>query len=271
MSWGWRCIHGGSPRRGESAWLGHSLLPFQLLGLARHLNQAPAAAVLLSLMFAPGCTLRWWGRAPRRSGRQPRQGPWCCCTGATRRPARAGPRPWQCWGWLFHQHSALALPAAEQALLEQAQAAQLGLVLLEGEITSAAMGTWMARCPLALLAYDPERYRQRSSGPARPYAAQLLRPAGAGRGFRGLVCAAAWQPGLKRKPGRPCWNPVQAAQRDQRAGVGDDDCSHCSRVSRSALVSAAVRRIAPATAHLTLTACMPQWAYGNRKRDAQLN
>ena len=39
------------------AWLGHSLLPFQLLGLARHLATAPPAQVLLSLMFAPGETL----------------------------------------------------------------------------------------------------------------------------------------------------------------------------------------------------------------------
>jgi|GEM_PF-1552831 len=31
---------------------------------------------------------------------------------------------------------------------------------------------------------------------------------------------------------------------DQRTGVGDDDCSHCSNVSRSALVSAAVSRMA---------------------------
>ena len=36
-----------------AVWLGHSLLPFQLLGLARHLATAPAARVLLSLMFAP--------------------------------------------------------------------------------------------------------------------------------------------------------------------------------------------------------------------------
>lgn len=39
------------------AWLAHSLLPFQLLGLARHLQHAPPALVLVSLMFAPGETL----------------------------------------------------------------------------------------------------------------------------------------------------------------------------------------------------------------------
>lgn len=38
--------------------------------------------------------------------------------------------------------------------------------------------------------------------------------------------------------------PVDTGQTDQRAGVGDDDCSHCSRVSRSALVSAAFSRMA---------------------------
>jgi hypothetical protein len=39
------------------AWIGHSLLPFQLLGLARHLAKVPAAQVLISLMFEPGETL----------------------------------------------------------------------------------------------------------------------------------------------------------------------------------------------------------------------
>jgi hypothetical protein len=37
-------------------------------------------------------------------------------------------------------------------------------VPLEGEINSAAMGQWLARCPIALLAYDPKRYAERSSG-----------------------------------------------------------------------------------------------------------
>jgi hypothetical protein len=65
-----------------------------------------------------------------------------------------GPRPEALagWGWLFHQHSASALPDEEQALL----------------------------------AYNPERYAERSSGPAcRPHA-QPLRPTAAHRPFRGV-------------------------------------------------------------------------------------
>ena len=36
------------------AWLGHSLLPFQLIALAQLLQHQPPATVLISLMFAPG-------------------------------------------------------------------------------------------------------------------------------------------------------------------------------------------------------------------------
>jgi hypothetical protein len=39
------------------AWLGHSLLPFQLLGLARFLASQPPGLVILSLMFDPTETL----------------------------------------------------------------------------------------------------------------------------------------------------------------------------------------------------------------------
>lgn len=40
-----------------AAWMVHTALPFQLLGLARLLRRQPAAAVLVSLMFPPGETL----------------------------------------------------------------------------------------------------------------------------------------------------------------------------------------------------------------------
>jgi hypothetical protein len=136
-----------------AAWLGHSLLPFQVLGLARQLSRAPAAAVLLSLMFAPGETLQGPAGDPQAiatarvalaalakacgqqghqltlafssrqhellyapllaatgltsagvhpavveqaanlRSHQPGQRRWCCCTGATRRRARAAARP----------------------------------------------------------------------------------------------------------------------------------------------------------------------------------
>jgi hypothetical protein len=249
---------GGEP---VAAWLAHSLLPFQLLGLARQLIQAPAAAVLLSLMFAPGETLEGpagdaqatatarvalaaLARACRQQGHRltlafpSRQQetlytplldatglssagvhPAVVGAGTTPEPPAAdarplvllhwgdqkagkgraealavlqalldGPRPEALagWGWLFHQHSASALPDEEQALLERASKAGIGLVLLEGEITSAAMGTWLARCPLALLAYNPERYAERSSGMlwqwAAGWAALGLPAAGVGYG-----------------------------------------------------------------------------------------
>ena len=48
-----------------AAWLGHSLLPFQLLGLARHLAQAAPARVLISPMFAPGETLEGGAADPQ--------------------------------------------------------------------------------------------------------------------------------------------------------------------------------------------------------------
>jgi len=239
-----------------TAWLAHSLLPFQLLGLARQLSQAPAAAVLLSLMFAPGETLEGpagdaqatatarvalaaLARACAQQGHRltlafpSRQqealyAPLLAATGldsagvhpavvgagATPEPPAAdtpplvllhwgdqkagkgrpeaqavlqalleGARPeaLKGWGWLFHQHSASAMPDGERTLLQQAEDAHLGLVLLEGEIASAAMGTWLARCPLALLAYDPERYQQRSSG--------MLWQWAAGRAALGLPAA----------------------------------------------------------------------------------
>jgi hypothetical protein len=40
-----------------AAWVMHTALPYHLIGLARLLNQQPAAQVLISLMFAPGETL----------------------------------------------------------------------------------------------------------------------------------------------------------------------------------------------------------------------
>jgi hypothetical protein len=253
-----------------AAWLGHSLLPFQVLGLARQLSRAPAAAVLLSLMFAPGETLQGpagdpqaiatarvalaaLAKACERQGHQltlafPSRrhellyAPLLAATGLTSagvHPAVVGagckpeappagaaplvllhwgdqkngkgrhealavlanllerttPEPLQHWGWLFHQHSSEALPEQERALLEQAQAAELGLVWLQGEVESAAMGQWLARCPLALLAYDQQRYAERSSGMLWQWAASrgaLQQPAAAvGHGSGWLAVEAA--------------------------------------------------------------------------------
>ena len=222
-----------------AAWLAHSLLPFQLLGLARHLAQAPAAQVLISLMFAPGETLEDGAGCPEAiancrvalaalakaaekqshrlqlafASRQHEQlyRPLLQATGLPDgdvhppvvgaghelraaapdapplvllhwgdRKAGKGhrealvvlrtlveqgvPPALTGWGWLWHQHSHEACSEEEAALLARAERASLGLVLLQGEVESAAMQAWLARCPLALLAYDPQRYRQRSSG-----------------------------------------------------------------------------------------------------------
>jgi hypothetical protein len=265
--------NGPAGREPVAAWLGHSLLPFQLLGLARHLNHAEPAAVLLSLMFAPGETLAAGDGRPgdpqaiatarvalaalakacQQGGHRVSLGfpsaqqealyaPLLAATGLVSagvhpavvgagcrpEPAPAGaaplvllhwgdqkagkgrqealavlrallegpkPEPLQGWGWLFHLHSAEALEPGERRLLERAAAADLGLVWLEGEVESAAMGQWLARCPLALLAYDPQRYAERSSGMLWQWAASRaalgLPAAGVGHGSGWLAAEAA--------------------------------------------------------------------------------
>ena len=245
-----------------AAWLGHSLLPFQLLGLARHLAVAPAAQVLVSLMFEPGETLEGAaGLDPSRASEQAtgnsrialaalaracrqrehrltlafpsRQqeelyGPLLAATGLAsagvhpavvgggcRAPAGGGepplvllhwgdqkpgkgrrealavleallegpvPEPLRGYGWLFQVHGHGPLPEAEEQVLRRAEAAGFGLVVLRGAVASEPMIGWLARCPLALLAYDPERYRLRSSG--------MLWHWGASRAAQGSPAAA---------------------------------------------------------------------------------
>jgi hypothetical protein len=57
------------------------------------------------------------------------------------------------------------------------------------------MGQWLARCPLALLAYDPQRYAERSSGMLWQWAASRaalgLPAAGVGHGSGWLAAEAA--------------------------------------------------------------------------------
>ena len=230
----------GAPVR---AWLGHSLLPYQLLGFARHLAAAPPATVLLSLMFPPEETLASaslgpveaatatancrvalaaLARAVEQAGhqlqlavpsRQQEQlfqplfeatglqslGVHPAVVGAGCRPEppaaeapplvllhwgdlkpgkgraaalallermlRQGVPPELAgWGWLFHSHGHEPLPEAERSLLQRAAASSLGLHWLEGPQSGDTMVDLLARCPLALLAYDPSHYRQRSSG-----------------------------------------------------------------------------------------------------------
>jgi hypothetical protein len=264
------------------AWVGHSLLPFQLLGLARHLAGVPAAQVLLSLMFEPGETLEGakgleaiqaseqatansrialaaLARACRQQGhrltlafpsRQQEElyAPLLAATGlasAGVHPAVVGggcqvaaeaaaeepplvllhwgdqkpgkgrpealavvrallegalPAELRGYGWLFHGHGHQPLPEAELKLLRRAEAAGLGLLLLLEPVPSATMIEWLARCPLALLAYDPQRYRRRSSGMLWQWAAAraaLERPAAAAGHEGGWLAEEARALGLR--------------------------------------------------------------------------
>jgi len=225
-----------------AAWVVHTALPFQLLGLARWLQRQPAAAVAVSLMFAPGetlegppgdpqataqCRLALVGlaQACRAAGHRPwigvpsaqqgtllapllavaglptgevhpavvgaggaRLGPEGVAAAATasvllhwgdlkrgkgRQEALAVvaalleqgvPADLEALGWLFHLNSHEALPAAERALLERARHEITGFTLLEGPMPRLEMLERLAACPLALLAYDPRTYAQRSSG-----------------------------------------------------------------------------------------------------------
>lgn len=256
------------------AWVAHSLLPFQLLGLARWLARAPAAAVLISLMFAPGETLEGEAGDPQAiancrvalaalakataqqghlltlamPSRQhldlyapllegmglppavlhppvvgagctplavdPDQVPLVLLHWGDRKagkPHREGlqvlrtlleegvPEALSGWGWLWHQHSREPWPAAEAALLAQAKEAGVNLLLLDGEVVSEAMQQWLARCALALLAYDPQRYRHRSSGLLWQWAAcraALDLPAAAAGYGSGWLAAEAVELGI---------------------------------------------------------------------------
>jgi len=271
-----------------AAWVAHSLLPFQLLGLARHLAGRPAAQVLVSLMFEPGETLEGaqglnpvqaskqatantrialaaLARACRQQNHQltlafpSRQqeelyGPLLAATGLTsvgvhpavvgggcqvdiraagektplvllhwgdQKPGKGrtealavlqalleGPVPAELsrYGWLFHVHGHQQLPKDELQLLRRAEAADIGLVLLLEPVTSAAMIQWLACCPLALLAYDPERYRKRSSGMLWQWAATqaaLERPAAAAGHGGGWLAREAQALGLNWQSPEP--------------------------------------------------------------------
>ena len=84
------------------------------------------------------------------------------------RPAAERPQ----WQLLFHLHSSQALPEEDEQLLKQAQASfGLQLLLLRERVSTAEMQHLLARCSLALLAYDPIAYAKRSSGVLWCYAA----------------------------------------------------------------------------------------------------
>jgi hypothetical protein len=245
-----------------AAWVVHTALPFQLLGLARWLQRQPPAVVAVSLMFAPGETLEGppgdpqatahcrlalvgLGQACRAAGHRPwigvptrQQGellaPLLAAAGLPAgevHPAVVGaggapvgpagaPAVLLHWGdlkggkgrqealavvaalldqgvppplgglaWLFHLHSREPLPAEERALLERAQQEISGFTLLQGPVPREAMLERLAACRLALLAYDPHAYAQRSSGMLWTWASARL---AAGEPAAGVGYGEGW-------------------------------------------------------------------------------
>lgn len=76
------------------------------------------------------------------------------------------------WRWLFHSYSQQAWKPEDQDLLEQARL-ELGdsFLWLHEPVSSSAMQQLLAQCPVALLAYSPSTYAERSSGVLWCYAA----------------------------------------------------------------------------------------------------
>jgi len=258
-----RQLASGGGAEPVGAWVVHTALPFQLLGLARWLQHQPAATVAVSLMFPPGETLQgppgdpqatahcrlalaglaqscrsaghrlWIGAPSAQQGRL--LAPLLEAAGlpgaelhpavvgaAGARVGPAGGRPSVLlhWGdlkagkgrqealavaaallqrgvpddlaglgWLFHLHSREALPGEERALLEQARRQIGGFSLLEGPVPRTAMLGLLAACPVALLAYDPLIYAQRSSGMLWSWASARL---AAGLGAAAVGYGAGW-------------------------------------------------------------------------------
>jgi len=84
------------------------------------------------------------------------------------RPPEERPR----WRWLFHLHSRQSLSPDDLQLLSRARQ-ELGsrLVWLNQQVSSNEMQQWLSQCALAVLAYSPTTYAQRSSGVLWCYAA----------------------------------------------------------------------------------------------------
>jgi hypothetical protein len=117
-------------------------------------------------------------------------------------------------GWLFHLHSREPLPAAERALLERARQKIRGFTLLEGPMPRAEMLERLAGCPLALLAYDPRTYAQRSSGMLWTWASARLaagQPAAAVGYGEGWLAAEAPALGVS-------WRALAAGERTTSGG-----------------------------------------------------
>ena len=85
-----------------------------------------------------------------------------------KRPVESRP-PWR---WLFHVHSEQSLLPEDQRLLRRAShELSSRLVWLNRQVSSSEMQQWLSQCSLALLAYSPTTYAERSSGVLWCYAA----------------------------------------------------------------------------------------------------
>jgi hypothetical protein len=270
-----------------TAWLAHSLLPFQLIALAQLLQHQPSARVLICLMFAPGevfagqpdhdlqaqrqaaealssAALAALALAVQRAGHQlllatgsqqqiARYAPLCAASGLPepqlhpaitgaaselelagnptdtasaggrqillhwgerkpdkgreqalalleRRLEREPPAALAAAQWCFHASG--DAPAGERALLERA-AAHPQLRILEGHQPRAAMVHELASSDLALLAYCPIAYAERSSGVLWLYGAARLaagRPAHVAGYAGGWLAAEAEEMGMGWRP-----------------------------------------------------------------------
>ena len=285
-----------NPADAVDAWVVHTALPFQLMGLARVLREQPAATVLVSLMFPPGETLEGVAADAQAEGharlalaalaeaarqRGHRLEIWCpsrqnldlyrpllasagleaagihgAVVGAgvpvkaAGLPSRPGvllhwgdlkpgkgraaalqvvaellegrPVPARLQGatWLFHVHSREALPEGERQLLERAARDLAGFTWINGYVESRAMQQRLAACTVALLAYDPTIYAQRSSGTLWCYGAARLavgRPATAVGHGRGWLAREAAELGIGWRAAEGDW---LAALGQAEAGEG---------------------------------------------------
>ena len=248
---------GGACTQPVAGWVIHTVLPFQLLGLARALRHIPAATVVVSLMFPPGETLdsdvghgaattncqvalSALARAVEQGSHDLRlelpsqqsleiyapllAAAGLSCTGLHPAVVGAGrpltvqpeqhrdagtarPRILLHWGdlkpgkgrhealkvvkqlvsggplptplkdadWLFHVHSQDPLPESELADLKKARERLMGFCWLKERVETGQMQSLLANCDVALLAYDPILYRQRSSGLLWCYGSARLR------------------------------------------------------------------------------------------------
>ena len=143
------------------------------------------------------------------------------------RPAAQRPQ----WQLLFHLHSSQALPEEDEQLLGQAQASLGGqLQLLRERVSTAEMQHLLGHCSLALLAYDPIAYAQRSSGVLWCYAAATATTAAKQR--RPLATAAT---GCKQKP-RPWAWPGTPLRWWSRPVMGNCGCAPSKRPSARVLL-----------------------------------